>query len=272
VFIIIGSWVFYAKSFNAAHNSDYFSTRIIPIWDLTSEEIQAVITSVKGIWVHEYFHVYSLYFFAASFLFSLVFMKKANRFLMATTLLLLAGTVLYAILWFATFKDHDYYTINLYILLVISFLNFLWVVKNRFPKVFASVILKVLFAAFLLFNLNHARESMHERYNGWWTEYPEYKDYHEITPYLRSIGIEAMDTVISLPDMSHFTLYLMNQRGWTGNMNYNTDSAGVAASVRRGADYLVIHGEETMNREYLQSFMKNQVGQYKSIKIFKLEN
>lgn len=272
VFTIIASWVFYAKSFNLQHNSDYFSTYIIPLWNLNHDEIQAVIRSVKDLWLNEYFHISALYFFVAAFLFSIVFLRKANRFLMITTLLLLGGTVLYAVLWFATFRDHDYYTINLYILLVLSMLNFLWVLKNRFPRAFSSNYLKFVFLLFLLFNMNNARERNWERYNGWWTEYPEYKDYHVITPYLRSIGIAPMDTVISLPDMSHFTLYLMNQRGWTANMNYNKDSAGVAASISRGADYLIIHGEETLQREYLQSFLKNQIGEFNSIKIYKIGN
>ena len=130
--------------------------------------------------------------------------------------------------------------------------------------------MKLIFGGFLLFNVNHARLEMYGRYNGWWTEYPEYKDYHEISPYLRSIGIQPMDTVVCLPDMTHFTLYLMNQRGWTGCLGYNSDSAGIAQSISKGADYLILHGEETLNREYLQSFLKYQIGEFNSVKIYNL--
>ena len=270
VFGIIASWVFYAKGFNLEHNSVYFSTRIIPIWDLDSSQIQAVISNVKGLWLNQYFHRYTLIFIAAALLFSIVFAKKANRFVFLTTLVLLVGVIIYAVLWFPTFKDHDYYTINLYILLVFILINFVIVLKNRFPKAFNSLILKLIFGGFLLFNVNHARLEMYGRYNGWWTEYPEYKDYHEISPYLRSIGIQPMDTVVCLPDMTHFTLYLMNQRGWTGCLGYNSDSAGIAQSISKGADYLILHGEETLNREYLQSFLKYQIGEFNSVKIYNL--
>jgi len=270
-FGVIASWVFYAKYFNGLHNSVYFSTRIIPIWELDSSQIQMVLDNVKGLWLSQYFHVYALYFLSAAFLFSIVFVKKSNRFLMVVNILLLLGTVSYILLWFPTFKDHDYYTLNLYILLVFVIVNFGWVLKNRFPKAFSGYYLKILFLGFLLFNMNHSRNEMYGRYYGWWTEHPEYKDYHEVTPYLRSIGIAPMDTVVCLPDMTHFTLYLMNQRGWTGCLGYNSDSAAVAASIHRGAKYLILHGEEAGNRPYLQSFMTKPIGEFNSIKIFKLE-
>ncbi len=271
VFAVIVAWVYFAKQFNNSHNSVYFSTRIIPIWELDGAQIQAVIKNIKGLWLDQYFHDSALYFLAGAFLFSILFIKKANRFLMLTNILLLTGTIGYVVLWFPTFKDHDYYTINLYIFLVFIMINFGWVLKHKFPKVFSTWYLKIIFLGFLLFNLNHAQMSMYGRYYGWWTEYPEYKDYHIVSPYLRSIGIEPLDTVVCLPDMTHFTLYLMNQRGWTGCLGYNSDSTAIETSISRGAKYLIIHGEETINLNYLQSFMTRPIGQFNSIKIFKLD-
>jgi hypothetical protein len=270
IVLIIGSWVLYAKHYNAKHGSGYFSTGIFPLWELDSVKIQMVTENIKGLWLNQYFHVYALYFFAVAFIVTLIFIRKANRFLMGTNILLLCGTCIYAILWFWTFKDHDYYTINLYILLVFIALNFVWLFKNNLPKFFYSPVLKILFLGFLLFNINHARKQMKERYYGWWTEYPAYKDYHVITPYLRSIGIAPLDTVICLPDASHFTLYLMNQRGWTECLGLNTDSASIAASIHYGAKYLIINGDDVLKRKYLQHFLNNPIGQFNSIKIFKL--
>jgi hypothetical protein len=271
IIIIIGSWVIFAKKFNFNHGSAYFSTWIIPIWDMDKQQIQLVINQIKGLWLDQYFHPSALYFLAATFLFSLVFMKKSNRLIMIITLLLLIGVVIYVILWFATFGAHDYYTINLYIFLVFIVINFLWILQNRFLKAFSSFYLKILFLVFLLFNMNHARNGMVGRYTGWWTEYPEYKDYHIVTPYLRSIGIAPLDTVVCLPEESHFTLYLMNQRGWTKCLGNNADSAGIVTSINHGAKYLIINGEETFKQEHLQSFIKKPIGKFNAIKIFKLD-
>jgi hypothetical protein len=270
IFIIIGSWIYFAKNYNSFHGSGYFSTGIFPLWDLDAIKIQMVTKNIKELWLNQYFHVYSLYFFAIAFLVTLVFIKKANGFLMVSNILLLLGTSIYAILWFWTFKDHDYYTINLYILLVFVLLNFVWLLKNHFSKFFYSRLVKILFLCFLLFNMNHARKQMKERYYGWWTEYPAYKDYHVITPYLRSISIAPLDTVICLPDASHFTLYLMNQRGWTECLVNNSDSSSIASSINHGAKYLIINGDDVFKRKYLQSFLNVPIGQFNSIKIFKL--
>ncbi|MDP4208974.1 MAG: glycosyltransferase family 39 protein [Bacteroidota bacterium] len=270
VFSIIGLWVYFAKSYNSLHGSGYFSTGIFPLWNLDKTKIQMVTKNIKELWLNQYYYVYSLYFFTAIFLFTIFYIKKGNRFLMTINILVLIGSSIYVVLWFWTLKDHDYYTINLYILLVFVFINFIWLIKAQFPKAYASKYLKILFIGFLLLNLNHARKQMKERYNSWWTEYPEYKDYHTITPYLRSIGIAPLDTVICLPDMSHFTLYLMNQRGWTECLGNNSDSTAIATSIKHGAKYLIVNGEDILTRNYLKSFLNNPAGQFHSIKIFKL--
>lgn len=270
IFVIIGLWIFFAKKFNTIHSSGYFSTGIFPLWDLDETKIQMVLKNIKELWLNQYFHTYSLYFFAIVFVFIILFIKKADRFLIVSNLLLLLGVSIYAILWFWTFKDHDYYTINLYPLLVFILVNCVLLLKNHFPSVLSSNLLKIIFLCFLLFNLNHARKQMKERYYGWWTEYPAYKDYHTVTPYLRSIGVNPLDTVICLPDASHFTLYLMNQRGWTECLGNNTDSSSIVSSIHRGAKYLIINGEDVIKRKYLQSYLNDPIGQFNSIKIFRI--
>jgi 4-amino-4-deoxy-L-arabinose transferase-like glycosyltransferase len=278
IFIVIGAWVFYAKHYNTIHNYnaihkfDYFSTGVFPIWDYDRDVIQSVFHNIKAVWLKQYFLVVSLYFMAIIFLINLIFIKKGNQLLITTTFFIFLGSVLYAILQFWTFKDHDYYTINIYILLIFNVISFAWLINRYYPYLFNSKYAKAAFLFFFSINVVHAHEQMNERYFGWFSEYPEYKDYHTITPYLRSIGIQPLDTVICLPDMSHFTLYLMNQRGWTEFKKDNRDSASVAASIKRGAKYLIVNGNEVLTRPYLQSFLYHPFGGYGAVRIFKLDN
>lgn len=272
VILIIGSWALYANNYNNIHRMSYFSTGIFPFWSMDKNGVQQVLFHVKHYWLNQYFHVSALYLLGALFLVSLIFCKKLNRFLLIINLSIFIGTILYIILWFSTFKDHDYYTINLYILLIFTFVSFAWLMKYHFSYLFNSPYIKSLFFAFLLFNVVHANNQIHQRYNGWWNEHPEYKDYDSITPYLRSIGIAPLDTVICLPDQSHFTLYLMNQRGWTNCLSQNTDYASIASNIKKGAKYLIINGNETLSREYLQFFMQHPLGQYGNVRIFKLDS
>lgn len=272
IFAIIGAWVAYAKHYNALHTTMYFSTGIFPLWDMDKAGIEQVLKNVREIWLNQYFHVASLYFLGVLFLMNLVFIRKSNRLLLTTTLLLLLGTMIYVILWFLTFKGHDYYTINLYILLVFNLVAFGWVVNEHYRSVFDSKYIKAAFFLFLIVNIGHAYRQMEVRYNGWWTEYPKYKDFHTITPYLRSIGIQPLEPVISLPDTSHLSLYLMNQHGWTECLENNRDRASIAASVKKGAKYLIVNGSETLGRDYIQSFLYHPIGQYGSVRIYKLDN
>ena len=271
IFAVIGAWVAYAKYYNRLHSTWYFSTFTLPLWNLDKDGVLRVIKNVRQLWLNQYFSVEALYLMAILFFGNLVLIRKGNRLLLTTTFFLFLGTILYGILWFVTFEWHDYYTINLYILLVFNVIAFAWLMNKHYRTVLHSKYLKIGFFIFFLINVIHADRQMDLRYNGWFTQYPEYRDYYTITPYLRSIGIQPLDTVICLPDGSHCTLYLMNLRGWTECLGNNRDRASVEASVKRGAKYLIVNGDEILKRDYLQGFLYHPFGQYGSVRIFKLD-
>lgn len=270
---IVAGWAYYAHHFNKIHQSEYFSTsiRTFSLWRMDKASIQKVLEHIRLLWLNQFFHVYSLYLLGALFIIQFFFLKKIEKFIFSINILLFINTIIYSIVFFMIFQDHDCYTINLYILLIFIFITSIYLLKYKFQKIFNSFLLRIGFILFLIFNVNHAQKQMNLRYNGWWTEHPQYKDYHTITPYLRTIGINPLDTVICLPDQSHFTLYLMNQRGWTECWGNNQDSTGISLSIMRGARYLIVNGDEILTRDYLKSFFQNQIGQYGSVKIYRLD-
>lgn len=270
VFAMIGAWVLFAKAYNAKYASGYFSTTIFPLWEMTTGDIDKVITNIKELWLPQYFHKITLYLLGGLLIINTILIRKANRIINISSIIILLFSIIFSILWFATLRDHDYYIINLYILPIFIILNALALLKENYPKIFQSLALKILFSIVLILNFYHAKTQQYERYNGWWNEYHEYKDYHTITPYLRSIGINPLDTIISLPDYSHFTLYLTNQRGWTHCLGLNQDSTAIALSIKKGAKYLISHDSTTIHKPYLNSFTKHQIGEYNSIKIYDL--
>jgi hypothetical protein len=95
-----------------------------------------------------------------------------------------------------------------------------------------------------------------------------------ITPYLRSLGIERTDKVISIPDISfNITLYLMDQKGWTdyGDVNLNR-SEKIAKKIKSGAEYLIINDSTIYKKDNIQPYIKNKIGSYKNIDIYDLRN
>ncbi len=275
-------WIFYAAYYNKKYDCTYFSTTIFPIWDLKPELISYIFNNINKLWVPEYFSTSIYLLLGICLLFCTWFYRKGWNILLLGLAVLLAQAIVFVLLQFWTFNDHDYYTINLYIIPIIILANTAYILKNKFNKFFASWVLKATMVILLLFNWWYAKEKLNNRYTGWMNEYPAHENLDGIQPYLKSIGISPGDTAISIPDFSHVSLYLTNLRGWTlysdarfnrgEKIYYNNDSAGIAASVEKGAKYLLINGlDELIKRQYLHSFTHYLLGKYETVLIFKLD-
>mgnify|MGYP000187149210 CR=1 FL=1 len=280
---LICFWLGYAYFFNKQHRSTYFSTTVFPIWDLDMSGIRGVLDNIRQIWLDQYFHISVLLFLAICFLFVIVFFRKNNAALLFCVLFISLEVIAYILLQFWTFRDHDYYTIDIYILPVLIIVTTFDTLKRNFFNIFNSPISKIAFALFFLFNVYSARQKSNDRYNGWMNDYSQNKDIYEITPYLRQIGISAADTIISIPDRSHASLYLMDQKGWTEytdekfnagtRIHYNQDSAGIQTSINRGAKYLILNGISLLKSQpYLQNYCTSLIGWYNNVLIFDLKN
>ncbi len=283
VFLLIGLWIVHAHNFNKMHDCSYFSTNIFPVWELNREQIKGVFENIRKIWLPEYFHISVLAFLAICFFILLGFFRKANKVLIYSIIFIFAEVIIYIVLQFSTFADHDYYTIDMYILPILIVIGTFDILKRHFNKIFTSIIFKWFFSLLLLFNIYYAHQKINSRYEGWMNDYPQNKDFYSVTPYLRQIGITANDTVISIPDYSHASLYLMNQKGWTEytdakfnrgtRVHYNQDSAGIQSSINKGAKYLIVNGiKEIYDKPYLKPFCTNLAGKYNQILIFNLRS
>ena len=269
--LIVGVWAFYARIYNTRNGCFYFSTYTFPLWEMSQTAISETFKNIRFLWLDQYFHRYTQILFLIIFIINLIHIKKANRLLITSNIIIFAGVVMYSILWFDTFKNHDYYTINLYILPVITMTAFAEYMNRLYPKLSGNYFTRGLLVFILVFNVIHTQKQMNYRYHDWWNEYPKFRDFDTITPYLRSIGISRFDKVISIPDQTHHTLYIMNQPGWTECYSLNRDSVSVQQSIDRGAKYLVAASEEDLiSRPYLSSFTKDLAGKYGSVLIFKL--
>lgn len=282
IILILGAWLVYAHIFNEKHDCTYFSTTIFPIWQLSKPDMILVFKNVRKLWLSQYFHPSVLIFLLTCLFFTLYNFKKNLKLFSLAILFLLTEIIVYVTLQFWTFADHDYYTIDIYILPVIIIISTFYILKEN-AGILSSVLFKILFAVFVLFNVYYAKQKLQERYQGWMNDYVQYLDIYAITPYLRQIGINTNDTVISIPDKSNATLYLMNQKGWTEYtdarfnrgkfIKYNQDSSDIQQSIERGARYLIVNGiEELLKKPYLLPFTNHLKSVYKNVLIFDLKN
>jgi len=282
VFVVIGAWIIYASLYNQKHECFYFSTTIFPIWELDKDRILGVVNSVRKVWLTHYFHPSVLILFASGILFIILNYRKNLKWLNFVLVFLFVEIIAYVLFQFWTFRDHDYYTIDMYILPLMLTIGVFYILKTFYPKIYNSYISRIIFFAFILFNIHHAHKIINERYYGSRNNFGILDDTYTATPFLREMGVTAKDTVISIPDDSHVSLYLMNQKGWTEytdakfnrgeRIKYNQDSVGIQLSVNRGAKYLIVQTiGQLYQKPYLQSYCSYLVGTYNDMMIFDLK-
>lgn len=278
---IIGAWTAYASYYNDLHVTSYFSTTIFPVWRMSGDQIFDVVDHVMNQWFGQYFNVLLWGFLLLCFLAIILLQKGVNKTFLRLTFILVLGSWAYIALQFATFQDHDYYTLNLFIIPVFILITIIDLINTHFPKILKSKIVLVLMFSFTLFNLNYAATQLDLRYYGWRNNDGIKNDLEDITPYLRTIGIKRTDKVISIPDESHLSLYLMNQPGWTEYAErffnqreavyLNHDNEGMDKSIANGAKYLILNGlNELYTRPFLQEYAVHLIGMFREVFIFDL--
>lgn len=274
VFTCIISWYTYADYYNHKHNSGIFLIGILPVWKLSIIEIKNIFLTIREIWLGHYFQTGIHIVNAGLFLVILCFYKNTNRFLFTLSVLLVIGFSLYMCLFFQVLNWHDYYMIDLLIVVIAIWLTVLYSLKMSFQKIFSSFILRLVIVIVLIHNIDFARRRMKERYSGWMnkTHMELTIDFENITHYLRLLQIKRDDKVISFTDHSpNISLYLMDQKGWT-NFGMESDSISIKKKIDQGAKYLFVNDPEILNNPFMVHFTKKEIGSYGKIKIFDLRN
>ena len=277
LFVSVFLWYCFAVYYNNKHiavafdGSPYFSTQTFPIWDLKKQDIIDILKEVKHHWIPQYYNISAILFYILSGIFIFAFIKKMNLFLSLLLFFVFIGVINFSMLWFYAFAQHDYYIISLLILPILILITFFEYLLRQYQRILNFVFSKILFTIFIVFNMFYAKAKLNDRYNGWENDFPINKALHAITPYLRQLGIQPTDKVITLPDPTTcYTLYLMNQPGWSGT-NFFYDSLQIEKYIGLGANYLIINDEKLLLKPGLQPFIQNQIGKYGSVLIFSLQ-
>jgi hypothetical protein len=268
----IAAWFTFVTHYNNTHNRDFFLVGILPIWEMTAAEIQEKFHAISTHWIFHNFPGYFQVIVVAFWATMLVLPKKNNRIFYYLNLVLAVGVVMYLLLFFQVVAGHDYYWINLYILLLLTTVSFVYFLKNNLQ--FAFKWGKIAFVVLLVFNVIYTHKKIDERYHGAYMEYYNLymKDLSSMKEYNRKLGIQRDDLVISIPDGTiNASLYLMDQKGWsTYGSNFETQEF-YRNYISRGAKYLFVSDTALLRKDYLKPFIKNKIGDYKSVSVFDLK-
>ena len=294
IFGIYWLWYKYSLNYNSKNLKGIFNQSTMPIWKLDAKKIEEIFNSFYHNVFPQYFNRLTSFITLFFIWVILTFRKKINKHLLRSTIIFFIGFLLFIILFFRGLNKHDYFLINTLILFPAVILATTNTLKNLYPNIYSSKLVKSAVALFLILLLNHSMVITRSHYNTkdklvkynipltkrqrdfWDYNFHNLKksdfQYQGIHKYLSNIGIDYDDKVISLGDYTpNHTLSLMHRHGFS-EYHYSWNYEGkemIDRMIELGASYLIVR-EDLLNKEYLKPYTLNEVGKYNNIFIFKL--
>lgn len=290
-FFLVICWVLYTKAYNTENGSVYFLSNIRPLW--ICENIPHVWSKLTHNMLDEFYHGSVRTIIVLVLLVMLLTVKKQKRDFSILVFGIAAGLVLYIILWFSNLDVHDYYLIELFIIIPPVFIGFFSFLKENYQQIFYARSIRIIATLVLIVSILYGASKTRMKHEDkvffftevflsedeigfykWyhWDYETKYEAFETISPYLRSISISKNDLVVSLPDQSpNTTLSFMDQKGFSFlYCSTNNMKEKLKGFKEKGAKYLLIADHKFIMDAGISEFTKEKIGKYKNIEIFKL--
>ena len=239
--LLVICWNSFVLFYNSKNNSTYFTTDILPIWDLSPAERIIYWEDILGEWYKKYLAETSFHFFIAIGLFMLFNIRKVSISLRWNLLFLVCGSFIYFILFFLQFRFHDYYFLLFFplivFLLIAFFESFQKTILNTKGIVFFNLVALVIIVA----GLNYARMKTAERYqNGNDSVSRIGFVLRKNILNLNRLQIPRNSKVIIGPDLSvSGGLNYLHRKGWVLNRSTDVTVEKINELKSFGADYFI---------------------------------
>ncbi|MDZ7737493.1 MAG: glycosyltransferase family 39 protein [Bacteroidales bacterium] len=244
--IAVAAWNIYMISYNNAYESTSFNTTAMPIWKISREEIAIVWDHFTNYWYRSYLARPVFYLLFVSVAFQILFFKKSDRILSLLTLILLAGNLAFFILFYSQFKDHDYYFITYFPVIILVLLNGFKTFKNLEIKPVYSTILKILIFFIIAWGINYSGKKLRSRYNAAMDDYSRTGLLiQQNNLNLDSLGIPLNAKFIVAPDLTqNGGLLMLNRMGWNIERPKEINPDRIKYFHAQGADFLLLASED----------------------------
>lgn len=239
--LVLSWWFIFVLNYNQIYNDTYFLTTIRPFWSLPKDQISEVWHAVSSVWYGNYLYRNSYYVIAVLLLFGLPFALNKKSFLNNIVLLLLAGSVVLFVAFYAQYKDHDYYFLNYFIPLVFLLLNAFIGVKSRFPRFVNAVYLKIFLVLFCVVALFDTSVMVKKRYEESRDNFSEIGfALQGFDEKLDSLNISKDAKFIIYPDYTpNGGLYAIKRKGWSISQTDTSFYKRINQFAEQGATYLL---------------------------------
>ena len=294
IFGVYIGWNRYASAYNKEHIEGFFLQSALPIWDINKERILEILQPLTRDILPKYFSPLLLGFSVIVFILIMVKKNAIDRHLRLFTLFAMIGLFSFILLFYQGMNVHDYFLINTLCIIPAIALSGLLLLKKQHFRFYQSTKFRTISIITLIVLLNNNMLITRSHYNphqpmvkynlplskhmrgNWgyfyWRRELEDFQYEGIADYVRSIGIQYSDKVISIGDYSpERTLSWMEVQGFT-DYGYNRYPLGerMEKLIGLGATYLVVNPNDQSDTLALAPYTGKQIGQYNNIRIYRL--
>ncbi len=232
-----------------------------------------------GYWFRKghYHATWFLFLTAFVFLFTLFFPRKANSFLYRFSILTFLGALAFTVLFFKSMRNHDYYQINNYFILIPIYLTFFSILGKQFPRLYASLFTKfalLIIVVLLAMNCNKVLKFRYSEQDLNYIGSVEVLKMYDIEAYLDEIGVDRSKWVHCTPDRSiNISLYLCNRKGVTDfrRLKHLSLEERIPILKEGGIEYLILGSREHFKDENIEGLLGDKIGEIGNTEIFRID-
>lgn len=268
ILFIVGCWNGYVFLYNSQNQSTYFTTSIMPFWDLSVTERSLYWKDILGEWYKKYLAETSLHFFLGIILFILLFMKRLNKEIRWIIFFLFVGIVCYFVSFFQQFRYHDYYFLLLFPFIIFVLISFFMVFKTAVNNKKVTFLVKVLFLTVVISGLNYSRIKVSERYQKGNDLFSKIGFVlHENKDFISNLHLPKDSKIIIGPDASvNGGLYFIQRKGWIIKDLNDLTVAKIVNYKKQGATHLFIIG----NNSFELNKLGKKIAYNKNLCVYKI--
>lgn len=263
-------WYKYAEKLNNINNEGIFTLGFHPVKSFAEfKEISVFIYYTR------LFGYYSKLFFMLLFILTayiLFYIKKADNKLLYITILLYLGDLIFLLLMYKQFQDHDYYVITLLVAPLFQLITAGKILAKNFTNRKHEIVVIIILAICVFYSARFSRGNYYYRYyvenndKNW-----DYTRFYGMDNYLKEIGIKKDDKAIVIYDESFdISLYFMNLKGWTMWRGEN-ETKSLDDAIKHKVKYIILRNPEFLQKHMdYQKYFNHLITNYNGIGVYSL--
>ena len=236
-----------------------FNTSILPIWELSTESVAQTWDYIMNFWYTSYFAHSSFHFILVVFVFQLIYLKRSNYNLSLLTGFMFMGSITFGILFYAQFKDHDYYFLTFLPFIILLVINGVNTFKNVIKEMKYQRLIQIILFMIVIAGINYSRNKLDDRYHLDMTTYSQtglLLDEHRVS--IEQLDIPRNAKIILAPEPSqNGGLFYLNRMGWTISWIEDVTQQHLIKLKQKGADYLILTSSD--NKAFLNAKTQGKV-------------